>query len=310
MRAPRFVPPGSLVEITVRTNGARFYLRPGPELNAAILGIVGRALALYPVSLHAIVFLSNHWHALVTPCDGEALARFLQYVNANVAKAAQAINGVRGIVWQRRASLIHVLDEEAQLERLRYLLAHGTKERLVASPRLWPGVTSARSLAGEEVLVGVWEDRALKRRLERGNRVPHPSEYTIRYPIEFVPLPVHATISDADRQREINATLAEVESAHPGPHLGVSAVLAQDPNTEPVRSKHGRAPAVHTTSDGQKARYLALRAAFREAYRSAAARHAERPTAVAWPVDAFLPALQFVVPGDVKSRPPMLAMIC
>jgi REP element-mobilizing transposase RayT len=125
---PRFVPPGTLVEITSRTNGARLYLRPSPELNAAILAILGRALAHYPIALHAFVFLSNHWHALVTPADAQALADFMRYVHGNVAKAAQEHNGVRGTVWQRRAQIIPVLDEHAQLNRLRYVLAHGTKE--------------------------------------------------------------------------------------------------------------------------------------------------------------------------------------
>lgn len=294
----------------MRTNDARLYLRPSPALNAAILGIIGRALALYPVSLHAFVFLSNHWHALVTPCDGQALARFLQYVNANVAKAAQALNGVRGKVWQSRSSVIHVLDEKAQLARLRYLLAHGTKEGLVASPLLWPGVTSARALAGDEVLIGEWVDRTRKRRLERGKRTPDPSEYTTRYPIELTPLPVHAQLSETERKQEVRVMLAEIEGEHPGPHLGAAAVLAQDPNSEPRRSKHDRAPVVHTTSEKLKVLYLALRGAFRRAYREAAEKHAARPSAVAWPIDAFLPAMQFVVPSDRVARPPVLAMIC
>src|SRR5690349_6899628 len=36
--SPRFVPPDSLVEITMRTSGGFFLLRPSPELNARILG--------------------------------------------------------------------------------------------------------------------------------------------------------------------------------------------------------------------------------------------------------------------------------
>jgi putative transposase len=305
-RAPRFIPPGTLVEITMRTNAARLHLRPSPELNARIEAILAVALFRYPVLLHAIVFLSNHWHALVTPCDAQAMRRFLQFVNGNIAKAAKEINGVKGKVWQSRASLIPVLDDAAQLSRLRYLLAHGTKEHLVGSPLEWPGVTSARALATGEKLYGTWVDRTRRKRLSRSGRTPHPSEYSTTYPIELSPLPVHDKLSPSDRQQEVRAMLAEIVAEHPGPHMGVEAVLAQDPEAEPFESKNTRAPAVHTTSQGLKEKYLILRGAFRRAYRDAARAHRENPTSATWPMDSFLPPSIFFSPGD---SPPLLSML-
>jgi hypothetical protein len=283
-----------LVEITSRTNAARLYLRPSPALNLAILGILGRALALYPVTLHAFVVLSNHWHALVTPCDGEALARFMQYVHANVARAAQRINGVKGKVWQCRAQVIPVLDEAAQLARLRYVLAHGTKEQLVASPRLWPGVTAARALAGEEQLYGWWTDHELLRALRRRGLEHTGMTYRVKYPVTLAPLPVHEKLSPHERVCEVRAMLAEIEAEHPGPHLGAAAVLAQDPDVEPRRSKQSTAPAVHTTDPKLRNHFKILRAAFWMDYRTAARRHALRPTLATWPADAFLPTVHFV----------------
>ena len=84
--SPRFVPAGSLVELTARTVGRRYLLVPSEELNAGIWAIIGRALWMYPVELHAVAFMSNHWHALVTVADAEALSRFVQYVHSNVAR--------------------------------------------------------------------------------------------------------------------------------------------------------------------------------------------------------------------------------
>jgi hypothetical protein len=186
------------------------------------------------------------------------------------------------------------------------VLAHGTKEHLVASPLDWPGVTAARALAGREVLVGRWVDRTARKRLERSGRTPQASEYTTEYPIELAPLPVHERQTGPDREREVAAMIAEIEAAHPGPHLGVAAVLAQDPNAEPRHSKRGRAPAVHTTSEQLEIHYLALRAEYRRAYRSAANRHAVRPTIVGWPLDSFLPASTFI---SVGRSPPLFAML-
>ncbi len=235
----------------MRTNESRLYLRPSKELNEAILAILGRALARHNVRLHAFVFLSNHWHALVTVPSGKALSGFLRDVHSGVAKAAQRINGVKGKVWQgKKATVIPVLDDEAQLRRLRYLLAHGTKEGLVASPTLWPGLTSARALLGEEALSGTWIDHKRLRELRRSRPDPHPTEYITEYPIELAPLPVHEGLSAEAIVDEVRTMVAEIEAEHPGPHLGVDAVLAQDPQSEPRTTKRGTiAPLVHTTSD-------------------------------------------------------------
>ena len=46
-RPLRFIPPGSLVEVTTRTIHGRLLLTPSPELADLIRGIVGKAQALY-----------------------------------------------------------------------------------------------------------------------------------------------------------------------------------------------------------------------------------------------------------------------
>src|SRR5512136_889713 len=66
-RPLRFVPENSLVEITTRTFQGRLLLRPSPELTDIILGIIGKAQALYGMTIHAFVFLSTHAHFLVSP---------------------------------------------------------------------------------------------------------------------------------------------------------------------------------------------------------------------------------------------------
>jgi hypothetical protein len=286
-----------LVELTFRTNQARFYLRPSAALNLAILGILAKALRMYPVSLHAFVFLSNHWHALLTPCDGLALREFKQYVHANIAKAVHEIEGIKGKIWAPSGSKdIQVLDERAQLKRLKYLLSHGTKEGLVASPLLWPGLTAARALVGDEELVGYWKDKPrLTRLLKKSKGVMPPAhEYIERITITLDPLPVHAKLGVLQQRREIRAMLAEIEAEHPGPKLGVDAILAQDPTGAPAEPKQAIAPAVHTTSDDLYHRFLALRGEFRAAYRTSANAHHIVPTLATWQDGIHLPAVQFV----------------
>jgi hypothetical protein len=50
-------------------------------------------------------------------------------------------------------------EEEAQVARLRYLLAHGWKEDLVAKLRDWPGALCAEALATGATCTGVWFGR-------------------------------------------------------------------------------------------------------------------------------------------------------
>jgi len=63
-RPLRFVPAGSLVEVTTRTIQGRLLLRPSPEI---ILGVIGKAQGLYGMAIHAFVLVSTHAHFLLSP---------------------------------------------------------------------------------------------------------------------------------------------------------------------------------------------------------------------------------------------------
>jgi hypothetical protein len=138
-RPLRFVPEHSLVEITTRTFQGRLLLRPSPELTDLILGVIGKARALDGMTIHAFVFLLTHAHFLLSPSNAGQLARFMQFVNANVAKEAGRLHAWRERLWSRRYRSIVVADEKAAPSRLRYILAHGAKEGLLGSPGAWPG---------------------------------------------------------------------------------------------------------------------------------------------------------------------------
>jgi hypothetical protein len=299
-RLPRFVPPGSMVELTTRTSGGQFLLKPCPELNERILGIVGRALALYPITLHAFVFLSTHWHALATVCDAERLSAFLRHVNGNIAKAVHDIHGWNGKVWGRRTQIIPVLDDAAAEDRLRYILAHGAKEGLVASPYEWPGVSSVRALAYGEELVGVWQDRSREGRLRR--RGPAPRAEVLRpYAIPLTPIPSWSELTESARQATVRQIVVEIERTARRDHqtvLGTAAIHAQDPHAARPQLTASPAPAVHGTRVEARRLYLAARRQFVVAYRAATATTA----ALALSLAAHYP------PGASPSRPPHAPM--
>lgn len=271
-----------MVEITTRTTGGRFLLKPSPELNARILGIIARALWLYPVSLHAFVFLSNHWHALASAARAELLTNFVGYVNGNVAKAVQEIHGWTETVWSRRAELIPVVDDEAAEGRLRYILAHGVKEGLVATPFDWPGVSSARALAFGETLTGTW-----RARWGRARRRESASD---TYPIDLVPLPSHAELSAEERQQRVMSIIESiVEADARRSPLGRAAVIAQDPTSRPSELVRRPAPLVHAALLEVRDAFVAARTQFVKAFREAAVRvrTAALALAASFPLGAF-----------------------
>jgi hypothetical protein len=79
----------------------------------------------------------------------------MRHVNSNLARKIGRLVGWREKIWSRRYQAIVISNEEgAQIERLRYGLAHGVKEGLVEKVLDWPGVHGARALMTGEAVQG------------------------------------------------------------------------------------------------------------------------------------------------------------
>ena len=133
-RKLRFIPPGSVVEVTARTVQSRFLLKPGPGWRETFVGALARARERYRVDVHDFVCLSTHLHLLLSPENARELAGFMRHFLSKLSLEAAKRHGWGGPLFQRRYQTILVSGEaRAQEARLRYLLAHGVKENLVAS---------------------------------------------------------------------------------------------------------------------------------------------------------------------------------
>ncbi len=301
----RFIPPDSLVEVTSRTVQGRYLLRPSRELNEIILGVLARAAQFYEVEVCAFVFLSNHMHLLLRPRDAEQLALFMGYLNGNLAKEAGRLHAWREKFWGRRYRAIVVSDEEAaQVARLRYLLAQGTKELLVRSPRDWPGVSSTEALLEGRRMVGIWFNRTseyeARRRGERPSRYAFSTEESLR----LSALPCwEGLAADQTRERvaaivreieaEARKTLRETESTV----LGKRRILRQNPHDCPSRVARSPAPRFHAASrEARKVLELSYYA-FTCAYRRAVENLRSGLRTSEFPPGSFPPRLAFVC-GD------------
>ncbi|HRC86001.1 MAG TPA: transposase, partial [Thermoanaerobaculia bacterium] len=112
------------------------------------------------MSIHGYVFLSNHYHLLLSPESPHQLANFMNHLNSRLAREIGRIRGWGGSLWARRYQSIEVSHEEAaQVARFRYLLSHGCKEGLVERPEQWPGAHCSTALALGQSPAGFWLDR-------------------------------------------------------------------------------------------------------------------------------------------------------
>jgi hypothetical protein len=302
-RQLRYLPEGgSLVEVTCRTLHARFLLRPCPQWNQIATGVLGRAQRLYGVQIHLVTFLSTHFHLLATFRSAGQMADFMRYVNTNLAKEAGRLVDWREKLFPRRYQAIAVTEEDgAQIERFRYILAHGVKEGLVERLREWPGVHCARALLEDQPLEGLWFNRtqeyAARKRREEYDRLRYAEPETVT----LAPLPCWRDLSEETRRLRIAEMVEEIEAEATRmreqtgrPALGAQAILAQDPHSRPRRPKKSPAPRVHAASKRARQEFIQAYRLFVSAFRSAAEKLRGGDREARFPVGCFPPALPFV----------------
>ena len=299
-RRLRHVLPNQPVEITQRTFQGRFLLKPSLEMNRVIQGVLGRAVRKYNMILHAFTFLSNHYHLIITPRDAQHQAAFVGYLNGNLAREIRHLCGWPEKIWGRRyASVPITRQRRAQVDRLRYVLAQGVKEGLVAKALDWPGVSGLRQMLDpSQEIVGVWYDRTRAYRLRLAGREVRPEDWTVEERIQLTPLPALASLSVERRIALIEKLVAEIEHeaelARPRPVMGVAAILRQHPHDAAPPKKRSLIPLVHAAS---RATWMAFRDAYRAfiaAYAVARNRLRAGVKAVAFPLGSFPSPMPFV----------------
>jgi REP element-mobilizing transposase RayT len=302
-RRIRFIPDdGALVEVTCRALQSRFLLRPGPTLDAIILGALARAQRRYAVRIIAFFFASNHLHLILEVDDARQLGRFMNYFLSKVAREIGRLTGWREKIFGRRYQAIQISDEpEAQIARLQYVLSHGCKENLVERLREWPGVHCVEALTTGKTLEGWWFDRTQEYLARRRGESFGPYQYATRETLELAPLPCWKHLPPEKRQELAAAMVSEIEAEAADrrertgvPALGPAAILAQSPESRPLKTKRSPAPAVHAASRAVRRELRNAYFLFVAAYRSAAeklrAGHRDPP----FPMGCFPPPLPFV----------------
>ena len=305
-RPLRFIPEHSLVEITTCTMQGRLLLKPSPELSDIILGIIGKAQELYSMTIHAFVFLSTHAHFLLSPTSAGQLALFMQFVNANIAKEAGRLHDWRERFWSRRYRSIVVADERAAHARIRYILSHGPKEGLLASPADWPGPNCIAALTHGDLLRGTWFDHSKEFLARQRGEAVFPTQFATRFDVKLTPLPCSRNMTEDERQAHYRRVVGEIEAKAEAENrekgrtpLTVAEIIAQNPHSKPATTDRSPAPFVHASDVATKTTFRAAYRAFVDAFRAGALRlrAGAREIRDMFPLWAFPPQLPFNAPA-------------
>jgi len=308
MQQPRSGDPGTMYECTGRTINGQMRMVPTAEVVELIIGVVMKAKEKYGFRLYGLVFMSNHYHILVGADDAQHLANFMGYIAGNITRELNNLQGVSGPMWHRRYRAIPVSERVgAARMRMRYILAHGVKEKLVGSIRKWPGASSARWLLDAVESYGVWTDRTAMYRAGSEDE----SAYQTTYRLEIDLLPEFQSESEAEaKQRELMREMgkeieaecaAERKKANEEP-VGLAKVLATDPFKIPETMAWSRAPRVHAKCAKDRRELERKLSEVRNAYAEASAEFRAGKLSTMFPMGTFRPHGPFEAwPKDAKA---------
>jgi hypothetical protein len=139
-------------------------------------------------------------------------ATFMQFVNASVAKEAGRLHLWRERFWSRRYRSIVVADEKAAHARIRYILAHGAKEGLLASSAAWPGPNCIAALTTGALLRGTWFDRSKEFIARQRGEQTLPMQFATTFDVKLTPLPCLLHIIEHERQTHYRRVVGEIQA--------------------------------------------------------------------------------------------------
>lgn len=293
-RPIRMYSQGGVYFVTARTTQRRLLLRPSARLNEVVGGVLAKAVQKFGVELYAFAVASNHLHLLVRTVDCE-LSEFMQFLLSSLAVKVGLLHQWPGKFWGNRFAAEPVLDDDALIGRLGYILAHGVKEGLVGSVAEWPGLSCLPQLLGDPTRAFPWfswQRRYQSGRLRKDVSGPFADAIREMVPLTLTTLPAWEALPLEERERRVRAMVGTIEAAgqrdHPHP-LGVTRIVRQHPHARPRPEQPRRRPWCHTVSEALRRGYREAFFAFVAAYRDASLRFRAGDTACAFPAGSFKP---------------------
>ena len=228
------------------------FLKPTREIRAITKGVLAYSLEKYQetIQLHHYVFLSNHFHLLLSSQSSPDLAEFMCHFKGNLARELARVHNWHGTLWQKRYSSEEILDEAGLIETFKYLTQNSVKEGLVDHPKEWTGLHGYRQLVMGKKVSGPWVNRSayyhsLQRR--EGKLI---GEFISEHQIKLTPPPMWAHLSKIEYKQLCSKLSAEaIRDAHlkrkSKTSLGMKMVLSENVR-RPRFTKRGTRPLCRT----------------------------------------------------------------
>ncbi len=175
-RRYRVFDPGLYHEVTQRIRDGKFLLDPNcPDLKAAIYGQLAVSMRRYGVTLVALHFMTDHFHALYGITCPYKFAKFLAHFHAGITRAYNKLRGAdtpqrdyRPVrLWDEMGWFPVATDEKSVSWRIRYIMGQAVAAKLVDHPIQFPGASTIDAMIDGTPMTGKSYDATARYRDSR-----------------------------------------------------------------------------------------------------------------------------------------------
>lgn len=282
---------GATVVVARRCSEQRFFMIPRRRVNLLLAFLLGHYATKHGIELHGFVFMSNHFHLVLTDPRG-SLPLFMGEFDAMVTRALNHLLGRRGTFWEAGSyTSLPLKTQEEVLQQLAYLAANPVEARQVKRPDRWRGLISLPSQIGTSRECRLPPDGLFGRGTE-DSALPATSTLTLTVPPFFDR--TRKARFRARFARVLDALCAEIR-AEGGRFAGRDAVLGLDfswaPKSADSGPTFGLVPALINASKEDRIELKIWR-------------HSVRAAFYEWQAgkDPEFPAGTFLMPTKYKAR--------
>lgn len=273
--------------ITIRTEGACFYMRPSKDVNKILGGILARYAEILGVKILAYCFMSNHYHLLIM-CPRGNVDEFEENINREIARRLNWKLHRQGNFWSRRYSDQEVMTQDDLLEAFVYVSTNATRHGMVEDPSQWPGLSSYNQSMTEKALTFPFYYYSA---VEEEKRVTY-------HRLSITPLPQFESLSRKDRTYEVARLLEDRARSivkdrleHGQGFLGVEKIRAQNPFEAPTNVSKSPRPPCYTKDVSVRREFRRQEAKRQSDFMVASMRYRLGELAVEFPEFTFKPPL-------------------
>ncbi len=180
MTPPRYNVPGQRCFVTVQAVGRSFRFVPVQKVRDSIMFLFARYVTKYGLLVHEFLFMSNHFHFVVTDPKGK-LSDFLQHFDSMLSRQLNALRGTTGTNFEKDPGILVIADDDGLLDKAVYTLVNPVAAHLVDRLAQWKAPSSLNMEYGQAIefprpTCGMWTESRRPRR-----KSDHPDSWRLKY---------------------------------------------------------------------------------------------------------------------------------